>query len=242
MERAYHIWHSPTLGRSMELLVFGSGGARVIVFPTRDGRFYDYENWGLVTAASEKVEAGHLQLFCVDSVDRESLYADWALPQDRLQRHLEYEAYILNEVLPFTETLNPDPFVIAHGCSLGAYHAMNIGLRHPDLFGKIVAFSGRYDLTLPVGAFRDLFDGWYSEELYLNLPSHFIPNIEDEALLEKLRKLEITFAVGHADVYLANNVEFSEALLRKNIPHNFYIWDGEAHRARSWREMVRLYL
>jgi esterase/lipase superfamily enzyme len=59
----------------MELLVFGHGGARVIVFPTREGRFFDYENFGLVASLSHRIEAGRIQLFCVDSVDSESLYA-----------------------------------------------------------------------------------------------------------------------------------------------------------------------
>ncbi len=41
MRRQYHKWFSPSLGREMELLVFGHAGAKVMVFPTREGRFYD---------------------------------------------------------------------------------------------------------------------------------------------------------------------------------------------------------
>ncbi|PJF27694.1 MAG: esterase, partial [Phototrophicales bacterium] len=33
MHREYHRWHSPSLDRSMELLIFGHAGARVIIFP-----------------------------------------------------------------------------------------------------------------------------------------------------------------------------------------------------------------
>jgi len=40
MHRAYHRWHSPSLGRDMELLVYGHAGARVLVFPTSQGRFF----------------------------------------------------------------------------------------------------------------------------------------------------------------------------------------------------------
>ena len=46
MKREYHKWYSPALGRDMELLVFGHGGARVLAFPTRCGRFYEYEERG----------------------------------------------------------------------------------------------------------------------------------------------------------------------------------------------------
>lgn len=242
MNREYHKWESPHLRREMELLVFGHAGARVLVFPTRDGRFYDFENWGMVGALQDKIERGDLQLYCVDSVDRESLYADWARPEDRMKRHLEFESYLLNEVLPLSRSLNPFPFLIAHGCSLGAYHAMNLGLKHPHLFGKIVALSGRYDLTQNLGAFRDLFDSHYDDLIYFNNPSHYIPRMEDPERLAQLRGVEIIFACGETDAFLPNNIEFSEALTRKGISHHFEVWEGEAHKPRYWRKMVSMYL
>lgn len=242
MNREYHKWHSPFIGREMELLVFGHAGARVIVFPTRDGRFFDYENWRMVEVLKDKIEAGHLQLFCVDSIDRESLYADWAVPADRMKRHLDYENYILREVAPFSASLNPDFTLIAHGCSLGAYHAMNITLRHPHRFGKVVALSGRYDLTEEVGSFRGLFDGYYDDLVYFNNPSHYLPRLEDGATLEQLRRLQIVFVIGKDDTFYENNKQLSEVMTAKGIPHTFTVWDGEAHRAREWRKMVRWYL
>ena len=242
MNREYHKWHSPYIGRDMELLVFGHAGARVIVFPTRDGRFFDYENWRMVAALREKIEAGSLQLFCVDSIDRESLYADWMVPADRLKRHLDYEKYILLEVAPFSASINPDYTLVAHGCSLGAYHAMNIALRHPHRFGKIVALSGRYDLTESVGSFRALFDDHYDDLVYFNNPSHFLPRLEDTAVLRELRRMDITFAIGRDDAFLYNNRLLSAEFAAKNIAHTFTVWEGEAHRARDWRQMVQLYL
>ncbi|MBC8104613.1 MAG: esterase family protein [Cytophagales bacterium] len=226
----------------MELLVFGDRGARVIVFPTRDGRFFDYENWGMVRALADKIREGYLQLICVDSNDRNSLYADWMAAPDRMKGHENYESYILEEVLPFTERQNPGSFVIAHGCSLGAYHAVNIAFRHPDQFGKVVALSGRYDLTVNVGTFRDLFDGHYDDQIYYNNPSYFVPRIEDPQLLDKLRRMEIILAIGEEDAFLQNNREFSGVLTDKAIPHALFVWGGEAHRPRYWRQMVRFYL
>ena len=240
--RAYHQWNSPRLNRTMELLVFGDRGARVIVFPTRDGRFFDYENWGMVGALREKIEQGYIQLICVDSNDRFSLYADWMNPADRMERHEAYESYILHEILPFTETSNPGSFLIAHGCSLGAYHAVNIAFRHPHLFGKVVALSGRYDLTVNTGSFRDLFDGHNDDRIYYNNPSYFVPNIEDPVLLEQLRRLQIHLAIGDEDAFYQNNREFSLVLSEKGIPHQLDVWPGEAHRPRFWRQMVMRHL
>lgn len=239
--REHRSWFSDRLGRHMDLLVFGHAGARVLVFPTRCGRFFDYENWRLVEAHREALEQGWLQLFCVDSVDPHSLYGAWDKPRGRIEYHLKYIDYLLEEVLPFSTSLNPNPFCIAHGCSLGAYHAMNLALRYPHLFGKVVAFSGRYDLCLNVHTFRDLFDGYYDDDIYYNNPSHFVPRMWDESVLEQIRKLEIHFTTGEDDAFLQNNREFSEALRHKGIDHNFQVWGEEAHRARYWRQMIPHY-
>jgi len=238
MHREYHRWHSPHLGRDMELLTFGHGGARVIVFPTRVGRFYDYENWGLIDALREKIDQGWLQLCCIDSVDAESFYCDWCPPADRIARHKQYEDYVLNEVVPFTQRQNPGSPLIAHGCSMGAYHAVNIAMRHPRLFCRVVAFSGRYDLTRGVGPFRDLFDGYYNEDVYFHNPSHFVPNLSDSGELDLMRRMQVTIAIGEADSFLENNLQFRDALQEKGIQPSFHIWSGEAHKARYWREMA----
>lgn len=242
MKRRYYRWHSSHLGRDMELLSFGSRGANVLVFPTRVGRFYDYENWGLVESLREKIEGGRLRLLCLDSIDEESLYCDWNHPADRVKRHLEYERYILEEVVPVALDSNPDPALVAHGCSLGAYHAVNLAFRHPRLFSKVAGFSGRYDLTVNTGSHRDLFDGYYDDDIYFHTPTHFLPNMEDESILAALRSMEIILTVGEEDAFLSNNRALSEILDRLEIPHQLYVWTEEAHRARYWRRMARLYL
>lgn len=242
MRREYFAWWSPRLNRSMELLVFGHAGARVLTLPTRGGRFFDYENWGLVGSLRHAIDAGCLQLYCVDSIDRESLYAAHRPPWERIARHREYEAYLLDEVVPLSEQLNPDPHLIAHGCSLGAFHAVALAFRHPQRFRKVVALSGRYDLTEPVGSFRDLFDGHYDETIYFHTPCHFIPQLSDEPQLAALRQMEITLAVGEADAFLGNNRHLSQLLWAKGVWHALHIWPGEAHCAADWRQMAPCYL
>ena len=226
----------------MELLVFGHAGARVLVFPTRQGRFYDYENWGLVGALSGPISQGLLQLFCVDSIDSESLYCDKIHPRARIVRHQEYERYLLREVVPLMRSGNANAFLIAHGCSIGAYHAMTLALRHPGLFGKVVALSGRYDLTTPVGPFADLFDGYYDEDVYFHTPNHFIPQLTDPHLLERMRNTELILAIGEEDPFKNSTQELSRHFHGKGIKHKLDVWEGEAHKAYYWRQMVKKYL
>jgi esterase/lipase superfamily enzyme len=226
----------------MELLVFGHAGARVLVFPTREGRFYDFEDWGLVRSLEETICAGNIQLYCLDSVDSESFYCRHCPAVARLARHSQYEKYILEEVLPLSALINPESCLIAHGCSIGAYHAVNIALRRPELFHRIVALSGRYDLTQAVGIFPNLFEGYYSEELYFNTPNHFVLGLSDETVLGLMRRMNIVLAVGEDDPFRASTEALSEALWRRGVGNDLAIWPGEAHRARCWREMVKRYL
>src|SRR6266702_2942120 len=83
MNREYHRWYSPSLQRDMEILVFGHAGARVLVFPTSKGRYFQWEDSGMINALGDQLEQGDIQLFCVDSVDEESWYAKWKPPCER---------------------------------------------------------------------------------------------------------------------------------------------------------------
>lgn len=242
MNREYHNWHSPDLGRDMELLVFGHGGAKVLMYPTRDGRFYEYENIGIVQTLEHKIDAGHLQLYCVDSIAHESFYCGWSHPSGRIQRHIQYEDYILNDVLPFMASKNQHSCTIAYGCSLGAYKAATIAFRHPHLFQKLCAFSGRYDLTMPVEHFYNLFDGYYDDNIYFHTPTHFLPQLDCESRLQYLRQMDMVFVIGKEDPFLDNNRHLSDILWSKGIPHALHEWEGRAHRGRYWRQMTRLYV
>ena len=242
MNREYHKWWSSNLERDMELLVFGHAGAKVLVFPTRGGRFYEYENLRMIERLRHKIEQGWLQVYCIDSIDTESLYCYWAHPSGRIHRHQQYENYILREVLPFMQDKNPHHCTISHGCSLGAFHAANIAFRHPHLFNKLCAFSGRYDLTLAVEVFPNLFDGYYDNEIYFHTPTHFLPNLNNESQLHHLRNMDLVFVIGKDDPFLDNNLHLSEILLSKGVEHQLHLWDDRAHRGYYWRKMVEIYL
>ncbi|WP_295438711.1 hypothetical protein [uncultured Thiodictyon sp.] len=148
MNREYHRWYSERLGRTMELLVFGHAGAKVLVFPTRDGRFHE----------------------------------------------------------------------------------------------KVAAFSGRYDLTLNVDDFRDLFSGHRDALVYYHTPVQYLANLHCPERLAALRRMDIVLVVGNEDPFLENNRYLSRLLWEKGIRHSLHEWDGRAHRGSSWRRMAPLYV
>ncbi|MCC6165804.1 MAG: esterase family protein [Caldilineaceae bacterium] len=235
MHREYHRWYSPRLQRDMELLIHGHAGARVLVFPTSQGRFHEYEDRGMVDNLADPIENGRLQLYCVDSVDAESFYCRWAHPSGRIQRHLQYEAYIVDEVLPLSRAKNDNPFMIAHGCSFGAYHALNIALRYPHLFGRVLALSGKFDMS-------SFFDGYHDQAVYFCTPSQYVPNLHDPQQIDALRHLEIILALGNADPNIENNRALSGALWSKGIGNALREWEGWCHDWPYWQAMVRAYI
>ena len=158
MHREYRRWYSPSLGRDMELLIFGWGGARMLVFPTSKGKYYEWEDRGMMGALREHLERGWLQIYCVDSVDAESWYAWWKHPGDRAWRHAQYDNYLVHEVLPLSTYLNQNPFLITTGASFGAYHALNFALRHPHLVGRAIGLSGIYDIRRWTDGYQNVRD------------------------------------------------------------------------------------
>ena len=71
------------------------------------GKFFEYEDRGMIGVLAPKIERGELQVFCPDAVDTESWYNKGVHPRVRVLRHLQYERYILHEFLPFVRWKNP---------------------------------------------------------------------------------------------------------------------------------------
>lgn len=235
MNREYHRWFSPTLHRDMELLVFGHGGARVLIFPTSRGKYFEWEDRGMVHALRGHVERGWLQLFCVDSVDSESWYAYHRHPGERAWRHELYDRYLVNEVLPFTRHKNGNPFLMTVGASFGAYHAANFAFKHPDQVSRTIGLSGIYDI-------RRFVSGYHDDNVYFNNPVEFIRNEHDGWRLDALRRMDIVLVVGRDDGMRDGTQKMSHELWGKGIGNALRLWDGWAHDWPYWTTMLHHYI
>jgi esterase/lipase superfamily enzyme len=235
MKREYHKHHSNRLRREMELLVFGHAGTAVLVFPTSGGRFFEFEDHGMVAALAGKIDAGEVQLYCVDSVNAESWYNRAIHPRARIARHMQYEEYLLNEIVGLVRERNREGKLITLGCSFGGYHAVNLALRRPDTFSGFVSLSGAYDLSA-------FLDGYYDEDCYYHLPTHYLPNLNDRWYLDRYRANRFVMATGWDDHCLSENQNLDRILNEKGIAHRFDVWNAEnSHDWPTWRRMVGEY-
>jgi esterase/lipase superfamily enzyme len=219
----------------MELLIFGHAGARLLVFPTSMGRFFEWEDRGMTGVLGEHLERGWIQMVCVDSVDAESWYARWKHPAERALRQVQYDNYLLREVLPLTNQLNDNPFLITAGASFGAYQAINFAFRHPHLVGRTIGMSGIYDI-------RDWADGYHDDNVYFNNPVAYLPNEHDWGRLEAMRRMDIILVTGSDDPKRSGTEDLSTILWQKEIGNALRIWDGWAHDWPWWEKMIALYV
>ena len=183
----------------------------------------------MVETLRPKVESSFLQRYYPDNIDTKSLYCTAKHPAERIGRHLQYKHYLLEKLLPLIQGLNPHPYLIAAGYSMGVYYTVNLTFRHPHLFGKVLGLSRHYDLTQPMATFRDLFRSYVNEAVYLHTPNRFLANLTGNCYLTSLRWLKITLAVGANGVFLTNNQFLSQLLHRKGINHQLHVWVDEAH-------------
>jgi esterase/lipase superfamily enzyme len=236
MNREYHKWWSWRLGRDMELLIHGHGGLPVIVFPTSQGRFYEFEDRGMVGAIAHKIDRGEVQLYCLDSLDAESWYNRAVSPRWRIARHVQYENYIMEEVLALIRLRNGNPKLASLGCSFGGYHAVNIALRHPDRITGFLSMSGAFDLS-------NFLNGFYDQDVYFNLPTHYLPGLSDGWYFDRYRNNNYVLATGWDDQCLGQNQNLARIMGAKGIPHNLYIWESwNSHDWPTWARMMNEYL
>lgn len=235
MHKEYHRWFSPSLQRHMDLLIFGHGGAKVLVFPTSKGKFFEWQDRGVWDRLSDWINAGYFQFYCVDSVDAESWYNWGAHPGHRAWRQTQYDNYLYHEIMPLMRAKNQHPFTITMGASFGAYHAMNFALKHPEMVNRVLAMSGLYDISYWAS-------GYNGEHVYMNNPTWYIPGENDPHRLSLLQRMEIIMVVGRDDPLLERSRQMSGVLWSKGIGNALREWDGWCHDWPYWERMIRAYL
>ena len=175
MQKQYFKTYSYNLNRDMEFNVYGHGGKPCVVFPCQDGHFYDWEgNRMHDEVMGPWIESGKIQLFCVDSIDKESWSDKYGDGAYRAQMQEKWYHYVVDEFIPLVREINgTGEKMMCTGCSMGATHSVNFFLRRPDIFDTVVALSGVYHAS-------EFFGDYMDETLYNNSPNDFLPNLPND--------------------------------------------------------------
>lgn len=235
MNVQYYKWYSQNLSRDMEYKVFGDRGHGVIVFPSQDGRFFDYAERGMIHELTPWIESGRIRVICVDGIDWETWSNMGGDCRWRIEQQERYFHYITDELMPNIRYWNDETFMVT-GCSMGALHASIFFFRRPDLYDTLIAMSGLYHT-------RDSFP-YYSDDLtYANSPQDFLRNMpDDHYYMDLYRKRRIIFTIGQGrweDVTLASTREMDTILKSRGIPAWFDYWGYDSdHDWPWWRKQL----
>jgi esterase/lipase superfamily enzyme len=239
MERQHHHWHSPRLGLHMGLVVYGHFGLPLLCFPTSGGDEWEMEHQKMVRTLAPHIDAGRIKLFTVRSASQESFYNRGAHPFHRSWMQKQYDEYIRWEVIPFIHAhcQNGQVPITAMGASLGAYHAANTVLKHPDVVKRCLALSGVYDM-------RRFMDGMYDENFYFNNPVDYLANLSNPWFYAHYATCDIHLATGCGPWESAGPTHQLAGVLRsKGIGHHLDDWGPQGgHDWPYWHHMMWEYV
>ncbi|MBR3401912.1 MAG: esterase family protein [Parasporobacterium sp.] len=241
MDKRYFRKYSNCLGRDMEFNVYGWSGKPVLVFPCQGGRFYDWEGFGMLETLDDFLSTGQIQLFCVDTIDNETLANPSGNPYDRIRLHEAWYNYVMEEVLPHAREINgTGRKFLTTGFSMGAYHAANFFFRRPDVFDSVIALSGLYDTS-------SMYGGYMDEVVYRNDPCASLSNLpSDHPYMELFREGKIIVCVGQGaweEPLIEGTRRLEDVLRSKGIDAWIDYWGYDVnHDWPWWKKQIRYFL
>jgi esterase/lipase superfamily enzyme len=225
----YHKRFSPHLGREMEFKIYGHAGRPALVFPTSNGRFFQYEDSGGIQALAGHIEAGELRIWTVDGIDGETFFSKSDDLQGRMGRHEAYFRYVREELLPdILHSGGGKP--ILTGCSMGAFHASNFLFRFPDSAAGVIALSGVYST-------RHFFGPALDGQIYFNSPVNYLPGLDHEDMLDRIRSRRLFFCCGQGSwekPMLEDTHALAAVVSDKSIPAWIDIWGRDVSHDWPW--------
>ena len=197
MYTEYHNEYSQQLDRTMEFKVYGYAGKPVLYIPCQDGRFFDFENFHMTDVFADRIERGEVQVFSVDTIDKETMSNFGADNRWRLEQHERWIRYLTDEIVPYIHEINDrrgvwnaGPGIMTFGCSMGAMHSANLYFRRPDLFDRNLSLSGLYDTKYSFGDYHD-------DLTYNNSPIEYLDHMpDDHPWRERYRMGKCAICVG----------------------------------------------
>lgn len=240
MHTEYVKEYSPILNRDIEYKRYGHSGKPCLVFPPQDGKFYNYEDFKMVEQLAPYIEEGKLQLFCVDSIDKESWSDTNGNPRYRIELQEKWFQHIANEMIPKIWEVTHRNDLIVTGCSMGGAHAGILFFRRPDLFDTLISLSGAFDASMFFGDYMD-------DLVYNNSPVHFLKNMPmDHYYLDLYRQKDIIICIGQGaweEELIPSNRELENILKEKQVPAWVDFWGYDvAHDWDWWQKQIKYFM
>ncbi|MGH3237073.1 MAG: hypothetical protein ACRDOH_28205, partial [Streptosporangiaceae bacterium] len=122
------------------------------------------------------------------------------------------------------------------GSSIGAFNAVAVLCRYPDVFSAAIGMSGSYRI-------ERFYDEAWSQDLFYSAPLQFLPGLEGPQL-DRLRQRNVILASGEGEWEdVGSSWQMAAALGDKGIPNRVDNWGPQwPHQWHTWRQMLPQYL
>jgi esterase/lipase superfamily enzyme len=231
-------WFSDRVQQEITVVRWGTFGRPVLVFPSAGGDAEEIERFHLVDACGPLLAEGLVKLYSVDSVAGRAMIAKAGSPEHRMWLLNQFHECVRREVVPaiHADLGGQAMEVIATGASIGAFNAVAVLCRYPDVFGAAIGMSGSYRI-------ERFYDEAWSQDLYFSAPLQFLPGLEGSQL-DRLRERFAVLASGEGDwENVGESWRMAAALGARAIPNRVDNWGPQwAHDWRTWRQMLPQYL
>ncbi|MFN2582524.1 MAG: esterase family protein [Candidatus Dormibacteria bacterium] len=231
-------WYSQRLYSDVNVVRWGHYGQPVIVFPTAGGDAEEIERMHLVDAVGAQLEAGRVKLYSCDSVAGAAMLRGDGSAGYRAALLNAFHEFVRNEMIPAIRLdCHSDQIpVVAAGASIGAFNALALLCRYPDVVAAAIGMSGTYDVGRFVG------DGG-GEDLYFATPLYFVPGLQGEHLT-LLRSRFAVLASGEGRwENIGESWRMADVLGGQGVPNRVDPWGPQYdHDWQTWREMLPTYL
>jgi esterase/lipase superfamily enzyme len=231
-------WFSDRVQQEITVVRWGTFGRPVLVFPSAGGDAEEIERFHLVDACGPLLAEGLVKLYSVDSVAGRAMMAKAGSPEHRMWLLNQFHECVRWEVVPaiHADLGGRAMEVIATGASIGAFNAVAVLCRYPEVFGAAIGMSGSYRI-------ERFYDEAWSQDLYFSAPLQFLPGL-DGPQLDRLRERFAVLASGEGDwENVGESWRMAAALGAKAVPNRVDNWGPQwAHDWRTWRQMLPQYL
>jgi esterase/lipase superfamily enzyme len=231
-------WYSPRLESDVSVVRWGHFGRPVIVFPTAGGDAEEVERMLLIDALGDLIEAGRIKVYSCDSIAGYAMVRGDGDARYRAALLNGFHGFVREEMIPaiWADCRTPGADVVVSGASIGAFNAIAVLCRYPEVVSHAIAMSGTFDVASFIGPDA-------GEALYFATPLYFLPGMQGPAL----ERLQHRFAVLASGEGRWENIEHSwrlaEVMGQKGIPNRVDPWGPEYdHDWPTWRVMLPHYL
>src|SRR6516165_408975 len=231
-------WYSSRLEQDITVVRWGTFGLPVLVLPSAGGDAEEVERNGLVDACGQLLAEGRVKLYSADSVAGQAMMMKTGPVEYRMWLLNQFHECVRWEVVPaiHADLGNHALDVITAGASIGAFNALAVLCRYPDVFSAAIGMSGTYRI-------ERFYDEAWSQDLYFAAPLQFLPGLEGPQL-DRLRQRRVILASGEgAWEDVGSSWQMAGVLGDKGIPNRVDNWGPQwAHQWPTWREMLPQYL